>query len=130
MGKRSKVISWLKQNKYPIPSWGSSVPLNDLATMLIDYQDINAADKAPTDIGLIAFVDNPKACFKRRAWSEKIFIFTVQDSNDLTSLQGFGEYDGEPVLVDTIYMRTADNKLIPWEPSQDDVVAKDWYQLP
>lgn len=35
---------------------------------------------------------------------------------------------GEPSMpvVDAIYMKTADNKLVPWLASQTDVLAEDW----
>jgi hypothetical protein len=65
----------------------------------------------------------------RTGWNGKrMFLFIIQGSNDIAKLNGygFGEYENEPTFQDAIFMRTADNKLVPWLASQTDVLADDW----
>ena len=65
----------------------------------------------------------------RAGWNGKgMFLFVIQGSNDIASLHGygFGEYVGEPTFADAVFMKTADNKLVPWLASQTDVLAEDW----
>lgn len=72
----------------------------------------------------------------RKEWSNKkedlsnkdVFLFIIQGSNDFAKLQGygFGEYFGEPTFTDCIFMRTANNQLVAWTPSQIDMLANDW----
>lgn len=65
----------------------------------------------------------------RAGWNGKgMFIFLVQGSNDLASIHkyGFGEYLGEPVFRDAIFIKTVDNELVPWTVSQTDALAEDW----
>ena len=72
-------------------------------------------------------------CVAREGWNGKgMFLILVQGSNTLASVLklGFGEYEGEPTLADTVFMKTADNKLVAWLCSQTDMLAEDWTILP
>ena len=68
-------------------------------------------------------------CVAREGWNGKgMFLTLVQGSNTLASALkiGYGEYVGEPTLADTVFMKTADNKLVAWLCSQTDMLAEDW----
>jgi hypothetical protein len=68
-------------------------------------------------------------CVAREGWNGKgMFLTLVQGSNTLASALkiGYGEYAGEPTLADTVFMKTADNKLVAWLCSQTDMLAEDW----
>ena len=68
-------------------------------------------------------------CVARAGWNGKgMFLTLVQGSNTLASALklGYGEYVGEPTLADTVFMKTADNKLVAWLCSQTDMLAEDW----
>ena len=72
-------------------------------------------------------------CIAREGWNGKgMFLTLVQGSNTLASALkiGYGEYVGEPTLADTVFMKTADNKLVAWLCSQTDMLAEDWTILP
>ena len=60
-----------------------------------------------------------------------MFLFLVQGSNTLASALkiGYGEYLNEPTLADTVFMKTADNKLVAWLCSQTDMLSEDWTVL-
>lgn len=58
-----------------------------------------------------------------------MFIFLVYGQEKLTDLINgiYGDPTGEPLpVLDAIYMKTADNKLVPWLASQTDILAEDW----
>ena len=41
---------------------------------------------------------------------------------------GYGEYVGEPTIVDTLAIKTTSNQIqIGWLASQTDMLAEDWY---
>ena len=68
----------------------------------------------------------------RKGWNGKgMFLTLVQGSNTLASALklGYGEYVGEPTLADTVFMKTADNKLVAWLCNQSDMLADDWIIL-
>lgn len=72
-------------------------------------------------------------CVAREGWKGKgMFLTLVQGSNTLASALklGFGEYAGEPTLADTVFMKTADDRLVAWLCSQTDMLAEDWTILP
>ncbi len=65
----------------------------------------------------------------RAGWNGKgMFVFLVPAAHLASSLKyGFGEYIGEPTVVDSFAMKTADNKVvIGWLASQTDMQADDW----
>ena len=65
----------------------------------------------------------------RVGWNGKgMWLFIIQGSNDIAMLHGygFGEYMGEPTFSNAVFMKTADNKLVPWLASQTDMLAEDW----
>ena len=65
----------------------------------------------------------------RAGWNGKgMYLIKIQGSNDIASLHGygFGEYLGEPAFADTIYLKSAQNQLVAWNPSQTDMLAEDW----
>lgn len=67
-------------------------------------------------------------CARRADWPGITDLFLINGCNKLASAMGygFGEYVGEPTFQDAIFMRTADNKLTPWTPTQADMLADDW----
>lgn len=71
-------------------------------------------------------------CVYRAGWNGKgMWLIKIQGSNDIASLHGygFGESLGEPTFSDAVYMKTADNMLVPWLCSQTDMLAEDWMLL-
>ena len=69
------------------------------------------------------------ATVSREGWNGKgMWLFIIQGSNDIAKLHGygFGEMLNEPTFRDAIFMKTADNQLVPWTASQSDVLAEDW----
>lgn len=80
----------------------------------------------------------------REGWNGKgMFLFLVKGETVTEAINDcYGDpnrYDishtgyekGEPSMpvVDAIYMKTADNKLVPWLASQTDLLAEDWVKL-
>ncbi|MEF3309506.1 DUF2829 domain-containing protein [Paenibacillus sp. GYB004] len=64
----------------------------------------------------------------RKGWNGKgMFIYLVK-GNDLSSglKYGFGEYEGEPTFTSAIFIKTAQNTISPWQPSNGDMLAEDW----
>lgn len=69
---------------------------------------------------------------RRTGWNHPDqYIFLLQGSNDLARVHGFGfgECLNEPTFADSIFIRTNDYKLVPWFPSQSDILANDWQQV-
>ena len=70
---------------------------------------------------------------QRSGWNGKgMFLFIVKgDAVQRAINKRYGNPDvpelGMPV-VDTIYMKTADSKVVPWLTSQTDILADDWVQ--
>ncbi|MEQ2027697.1 DUF2829 domain-containing protein [Xenorhabdus szentirmaii] len=65
----------------------------------------------------------------RAGWNGKgMFLYLIKGTNLQEGLKyGYGEYIGEPSFVDSICMKTADNKLVVgWLASQTDLLANDW----
>ena len=70
----------------------------------------------------------------REGWNGKgMFLFLVKGETVIEAINDcYGDpnrYEkGEPSMpvVDAIYMKTADNKLVPWLASQTDILAEDW----
>lgn len=65
----------------------------------------------------------------RAGWNGKDMWLYIVDGASLAKafLYGFGEYIGEPTTVDSIAMKTADNKVVVgWLASQADMLADDW----
>ncbi len=65
----------------------------------------------------------------RAGWNGKgMWLYLVPAAHLASSLKyGFGEYLGEPTVVNSIAMKTADNKVvIGWLASQTDMLADDW----
>ena len=66
----------------------------------------------------------------RKGWNGKDqFIYLIKGSAMQKVLKyGYGEYMGEPTIVDTIAIKTASNQIqIGWLASQTDMLAEDWY---
>lgn len=57
-------------------------------------------------------------------WLVLVSGTAVQEAIDIT----YGPGDGKPgcPVLDAIYMKTADDKFVPWLASQTDVLAEDW----
>lgn len=68
----------------------------------------------------------------RKGWNGKgMFILIIDgDAINQAIIDSYGNPDdipSNPPMQDAIYMRTADNKLVPWVASQSDILAADWY---
>ena len=65
----------------------------------------------------------------RKGWNGKgMFLLLVKGASvtePINDCYGDPQEVGLPVL-DAIYMKTADNKLVPWLASQTDVLSEDW----
>ena len=65
----------------------------------------------------------------RKGWNGKgMFLLSVKGTcvtEPINDCCGDPQEVGLPVL-DAIYMKTADNKLVPWLASQTDVLSEDW----
>lgn len=68
-------------------------------------------------------------CVARTGWNGKnMFLYLVEGIKLQNALEyGYGEYQGEPTITDTIAMKTAQNTIvIGWLASQADMLADDW----
>lgn len=69
----------------------------------------------------------------RIGWNGKgMYIFIVYGQEKLTEVINgiYGDPTGKPLPVrDAIYMKTADNQLVPWVASQTDLLAEDWVNV-
>lgn len=65
----------------------------------------------------------------RSGWNGKNMYLLLIKGNCVSEIINdcYGDPQEEPIPVsDAIYMKTADNKLVPWLASQTDVLAEDW----
>lgn len=65
----------------------------------------------------------------RRGWNGKgQFVYLIKGSELQRSLRyGFGEYVGEPMIVDVLAIKTTSNHIqIGWLASQSDMLSNDW----
>ena len=68
----------------------------------------------------------------RNGWNGKaMFLFLVSGRAVTKAINdGYNHPDAEPKeVLDAIYMKTADGKLVPWLASQTDVLSEDWVLL-
>lgn len=68
-------------------------------------------------------------CAARKGWNGKgMFLFLVRGETVTPTIhQRYNCQAEQPLeVLDTIYMKTADNKLVPWTASQTDILANDW----
>lgn len=70
----------------------------------------------------------------RKGWNGKgMFLLLVKGetvSNAIDECYGNPEKPKQSLpVLDAIYMKTADNKLVPWLASQTDVLAEDWQSI-
>lgn len=68
----------------------------------------------------------------RKGWNGKdMFLYLITGEKLSEGLKyGYGEYLGEPIFVDTIAMKTAQNTIVVgWLASQTDMLANDWVEL-
>ena len=65
----------------------------------------------------------------RKGWNGKDqFVFLVKGTDLQKTLKyGYGEYIGEPTIVDALAIKTASNQIqIGWLATQTDMLAEDW----
>ena len=100
----------------------------------IEAQNWMIPDNATFDFGTAVEALKQGARVAREGWNGKgMFLSLVKgrDTDYHVNSEVFGtgndgnSQDQLPVL-DAIYMKTADNKLVPWLASQTDVLAEDW----
>ena len=68
-------------------------------------------------------------CITRTGWNGKnMFLFLVRGKAVTQAINDcYGNPEGQPLeVLDAIYMKTADNKLVPWLCSQTDTLSEDW----
>lgn len=68
----------------------------------------------------------------RNGWNGKnMFLFLVKGETVTKVINdAYNHPDAEPKeVLDAIYMKTADGKLVPWLASQTDVLSEDWVLL-
>lgn len=66
---------------------------------------------------------------QRKGWNGKNQFVILIKGNDLQNVlgYGYGEYLGEPTIVDVLAIKTTSNQLqIGWLASQTDMLAEDW----
>ena len=81
------------------------------------------------DFGSAIYLMQKSKNVMRKGWNGKgMYLFIIQGSNDIAKLHGygFGELLGEPTFSDAIFLKTVDNRLVPWTISQSDALATDW----
>ena len=65
----------------------------------------------------------------RKGWNGKgMFLYLIKGGEIASALKyGFGEYENEPTITDSIAMKTAQNTIVVgWLASQTDILAEDW----
>ena len=65
----------------------------------------------------------------RTGWNGKRqFVYLISARDLQVGLKyGYGEYEGEPVITDTLAILTTHNQIqVGWLPSQSDMLADDW----
>ena len=65
----------------------------------------------------------------RTGWNGKgMFLYLIKGDEIANALKyGFGEYENEPTITDSIAMKTAQNTIVVgWLASQTDMLAEDW----
>ena len=65
----------------------------------------------------------------RKGWNGKgMFLYLIKGGEIARALKyGFGEYENEPTITDSIAMKTAQNTIVVgWLASQTDMLAEDW----
>lgn len=65
---------------------------------------------------------------RRTDWDKAVWLLLIKGESVRTAINdnyGDPETTGIPVL-DSIYLKTSDDKLVPWLPSQSDILAEDW----
>ena len=66
----------------------------------------------------------------RKGWNGKeMFLYLIKGGEIASALKygGFGEYENEPTITDSIAMKTAQNTIVVgWLASQTDMLAEDW----
>lgn len=70
-----------------------------------------------------------RKCVARTGWNGRgMFLYLVKGTELQNAVKyGYGEYQGEPTISDTIAMKTAQNTIVMgWLASPDDMLADDW----
>ena len=65
----------------------------------------------------------------RNGWNGKgMFLYLIKGIELQNTLKyGYGEYENEPTITDSIAMKTAQNpNVVGWLASQTDMLAEDW----
>ncbi|CZR02347.1 DUF2829 domain-containing protein [Trichococcus collinsii] len=65
----------------------------------------------------------------RQGWNGKgQFVYLIKGAELQRGLKyGYGEYEGEPTIVDVLAIKTTSNHIqIGWLASQSDMLAEDW----
>ena len=93
---------------------------------MTDTQDIQEVEQFDFGVAIRHLKDDKQVA--RVNWNGKGMFLFIISGGDVAKLNkfGFGEYQNEPEFTRAIFMRTADNKLVPWTASQTDVLADDW----
>ena len=68
----------------------------------------------------------------RKGWNGNgMFLYLIKGKEIASALTyGFGEYENEPTITDSIAMKTAQNTIVVgWLASQTDMLAEDWIMI-
>ena len=68
---------------------------------------------------------------RRNSWDKDKYIYLTKSTELQNCMKyGYGEYECEPTITDTICLKNEDNKIIfGWTPSIEDMLANDWSLL-
>lgn len=76
-----------------------------------------------------ALKNGEKVAITRAEWNGRdMFLYLIKGTELQDALKyGYGEYENEPTITDSIAMKTAQNTLVVgWLPSLTDIFAEDW----
>ena len=65
---------------------------------------------------------------RRNSWNKDKYIYLTKSTELQNCMKyGYGEYESEPTITDTICLKNEENKIIfGWTPSIEDMLADDW----
>ncbi|WP_217994470.1 Gp49 family protein [Vreelandella jeotgali] len=93
------------------------------------YREAGDSKATGLDFGEALKILRAGGAVKRAGWNgQGMYVFWLQGSNTIAKIHGFGfgEYMGEPVFRDALFMYTANGELVPWSVAQSDALAEDW----
>lgn len=105
-----------------VPKYGLSSFLSDSLSKNkkeVNFMNFGKAIEALKDGKMVA----------RKGWNGKgMYLYLINGTELQKTLKyGYGEYENEPTITDSIAMKTAQNTIVVgWLASQTDMLAEDW----